>query len=399
MEFRPIKKLDWYIIGKFLTTFFFAIMILAIISCVIDYSEKVDNIVQKKAPFMAVFNYYKDFIPHITALLFPLFIFIATIFFTSKMAYKSEIIAMLAAGVSFQRFLRPYFIGGGFLCLVSLIANHWIIPVANKERVAFEDKYINDANFSVPGDNVHLGIAKDTYVYLHDFNFASKNGTRFTAEKFKGTLMTEKLMADIIQYDTVKHIWHLKNVVIRRNDTMKESITKVAEMDMNYPFVPADLNRSDAIKEALTTPQLISFAATEKLRGRENLNFYYVEEYRRTAQPFAGLILTIIGACIASRKIRGGSGFHLAIGISLSALYIMFLQLSTTFSTKASLNPMLAVWIPNFIFGIVAYVLYRRQAQQVGGAFTRVSNFFFYLVSATRRTTTIKDDKNNPGNQ
>ena len=360
---RLIKKLDWYIIKKFLSTFFFAIMILAVISCVIDYSEKVDNIVQKKAPLATVLNYYKDFVPHITALLFPLFIFISTIFFTSKLAYKSEIIAILSSGVSFQRFLRPYFIGGGFLCVISLIANHWVIPIANKERVAFEDKYINDANYTIPGENVHLGISKDTYVFIQSFNFSNNMGSRFTAEKMSGTLMKEKLMADDIRYDTVKKSWHLHGVVIRRNDTLKESVTNVADMDVKYPFVPADLNRNEAIKEALTTPQLNKFIETEKLRGRENLNFYYVEKHRRTAQPFAGLILTIIGVCIACRKIRGGSGFHLALGIAISALYIMFLQLSTTFATKASLNPFVAVWIPNVLFGFVAYYLYRRQVK------------------------------------
>ena len=358
-----LKKLDWYIIKKFYSTFFFAIMILAVISCVIDYSEKVDNIVSKKAPFIAVANYYKDFVPHITALLFPLFIFIATIFFTSKIAYKSEIIAILSSGVSFQRFLRPYLIGGGFLCLVSLIANHWIIPLANKERIAFEDKYINDANYVSVSDNIHLGILKDNYVYLQNFNFATLTGNRFTAEKISGTLLKEKLMADFITYDSVKKIWHLHNVVIRTNDSLHETVRKIPEMDIKYPFAPLDLNKSDAIKEALTTPQLIRYISQEQLRGRENLNFYYVEKDRRSAQPFAGFILTIIGACIASRKIRGGSGLHLALGIVISAVYIMFLQTSTTFSTKSNLNPLIAVWIPNMVFAGVAYYLYRRQVK------------------------------------
>jgi lipopolysaccharide export system permease protein len=361
-DWRPIKKLDWYIIKKFLSTFFFAILILAVISCVIDYSEKVDNFVSRKAPGIAIANYYKDFVPHITALLFPLFIFIATIFFTSKLAYKSEIIAILASGVSFQRFLRPYMIGGGFLCLISLIANHWIIPIANKERVAFEMRYVNaPENYS--GENVHLGISKNTYVYIRSYDNNTKQGNQFTEEKIEGTLLKRKLMADYAIYDSVKKVWHLHNVVIRTNDSMKESIRHVPQLDMTYPFVPADLNKTDAIKEALTTPELTRYISTEALRGRENLNFYYVEEHRRTAQPFAGFILTIIGACIASRKIRGGSGLHLAIGIAISALYIMFLQLSTTFSTKASLSPLLAVWIPNVMFGVLAFVLYRRQVK------------------------------------
>ena len=356
-----MKKIDWYIVKKFYSTFFFAIMVLAVISCVIDYSEKVDNIVSKKAPLLVVLNYYKNFVPHITALLFPLFLFIATIFFTSKIAYKSEVIAILSSGVSFRRFLRPYAIGGGFLCLVSLLANHYVIPVANEQRIDFENTYINDGNYKYVSDNLHLGIAKDTYIYLQNFNYGNYTGNRFSAEHMQGTLLKEKLMADYVTYDTVKKVWHLHNVVIRTNDTLKEQIKKIPEMEVKYPFTPEDLNKTDAIKEALTTPQLDAYIGTEKLRGRENLNFYYIEKHRRTAQPFAGFILTIIGACIASRKIRGGSGFHLALGIAISAVYIMFLQTSTTFATKASLDPLIAVWIPNFIFGGLAYYLYRRQ--------------------------------------
>jgi lipopolysaccharide export system permease protein len=359
----PVKKLDWYIIGKFLSTFFFAIMILAVISCVIDYSEKVDNFVSKKAPFWTIANYYKDFVPHITALLFPLFIFIATIFFTSKLAYKSEIIAILAAGVSYRRFLRPYIIGGSFLCLFSLVANHWIIPKANKERIAFEDKYINDDNFKYASDNLHLGISKNTYVYLQNYNYSNNTGNHFTEETIKGTLLTEKLMADYVVYDTVKKIWHLHGVVIRTNDSNKESIRNLPEMEKKYPFTPSDLNRTDAIKEALTTAELNQYIATEKLHGRENLNTYYIEIDRRTAQPFAGFILTMIGVCIASRKIRGGSGLHLAIGIIISATYIMFLQTSTTFATKSNLDPLIAVWIPNVIFSVLAYLLFLRQVR------------------------------------
>lgn len=356
-----IKKLDRYIIGKFLTTFFFSIMVLVVISCVIDLSEKIDNITQKKASLSTVLHYYMDFVPHITALLFHLFIFIATIFFTSKMAYKSEIIAILSSGVSFQRFLRPYFIGGGFLCLISLVANHWVIPIANKGRVAFEDKYINDGNYAIPGENVHLAYAKNAYVYFRNFNFSNNQGLGFTAEKVKGTLLTEKLMADDIVYDTTKKTWRLHNVVVRRNDTLKEQVTHIAEMEINYPFKPKDLNRNEALKEALTTPELNEFIATESLRGRENLNMFYVERDRRTSQPFAGLILTVMGACLANRKIRGGSGFHLALGIAISAIYVMFMQFSTTLSTKASLDPLISVWIPNFIFAGIAYFMYRRQ--------------------------------------
>ena len=358
-----LKKLDLYIIGKFMSTFFFAIMILAVISCVIDYSEKVDNFVSKKVPTHDILVYYADFIPHITALLFPLFLFISTIFFTSKIAYKSEIIAMLAAGVSFPRFLRPYFIGGGALCLISFVANHWLIPIANKNRVWFEDTYINENNYVYAGDNIHLGISKNTYIYMQTFNSASKQGNHFTLEKVNGTDLTEKLMADWVMYDTVKKTWHLNNVVIRHNYKDSESLEHIPVMDQKYPFVPSDLIRNEAIKEGLTTPELNRFIANEQLKGRESLSAFFVEKERRSAQPFAAMILTIIGVCIASRKIRGGSGFHLALGIVISAVYIMFLQTGTTFAVKSNLSPFLSVWIPNFVFSGVAYYLYRRQVR------------------------------------
>jgi lipopolysaccharide export system permease protein len=360
MEGSLIKKLDWYIIRKFLGTFLFAIMILAVISCVIDYSEKVEDFVQKKAPVLAIMNYYKDFIPHITALLFPLFIFIATIFFTSQIAYKSEIIAILASGVSFQRFLRPYVIGGGILCVVSLFANNIVIPKADKERIAFEDRYVHNPTY-MSGKNIHLQLSKGLYVYVQSYDYMANMGYRFTAEKINGVNLQEKLWADNVSYDSVKKIWNLKNVTIRYNNGLKEDYKYLNQLDMKYPFTPKDFDEDDAIKEALTTSELNKYIAQEKLRGSENLNAYYVEKYRRTAQPFAGIILTIIGACIASRKVRGGSGLHLALGICISALYIMFLQLSTTFSIKSTLNPMVAVWIPNFIFAGVAYYLYRKQ--------------------------------------
>jgi lipopolysaccharide export system permease protein len=355
-----MKKLDWYIVRKFLGTFFYAILIMAFISSVIDYSEKMDDFMNKKIPMMVILNYYKNFIPHITALLFPLFIFIATIFFTSKMAYKSEVIAILAAGVSFQRFMRPYIIGAGFLCALSLLANHWIVPAANKERIDFEDHQMH-YNVYASEKNLHLRISKTQYIFMENYEFHTNNGRNFTMEEIDGTQLKEKLFADRIEYDSIKKEWKLFNVRIRTNDGLKETLTFQPEMTKKYPFKPEDLEEDDAVKETLTTQQLNAYIEKEKLRGRENLNFFLIEKYRRTAQPFAALVLTIIGACMASRKVRGGSGLHLALGIVISAGYIMALQFSNTFSTKAGLNPLIAVWIPNIIFGIFAAYLFRRQ--------------------------------------
>ncbi|MBS1780141.1 MAG: LptF/LptG family permease [Bacteroidetes bacterium] len=355
-----MKKLDWYIVKKFIGTFFYAIMILAVIACVIDYSEKVDDFVSHKAPAIQILLYFKNFIPHITALLFPLFIFIATIFFTSKLAYKSEIIAMLATGVSFQRFLRPYLIGGGFLCLLSLVSNHFIVPNANKQRLRFEDTYVHNKIYS-SDRNIHLRLSPDLYVYMLYYDYVANTGYFFTAETIEGTDLKKKISADHVNYDSIKHEWKLFTVKIRHNNGLQESLRQIPDTIMKFPFKPSDLEDDEEVKAALTTPELNNYIAREKLRGRESLNFYYVEKYRRSSEPFAGLILTLIGVCIASKKVRGGSGLHLAIGIIISALYIMAMQFSTTFSTKAGLNPLLAVWIPNIIFGGIAYYMYRKQ--------------------------------------
>jgi len=355
-----IKKLDWYIIKKFVGTFFFAIIILAVISCVIDLSEKMDDFVKHKAPFIEILNYFKNFMPYIASLLYPLFIFIAAIFFTSKLAYKSEIIAILASGISFQRFLRPYVIGSIFLGILSLLVNHFVLPVANKQRLIFEDKYVHDARPSADM-NVHLRLSKNLYVYMQSYSNASNMGSGFSAETVDGTLLKERLTAERASYDSVKKIWHLYNITIRKNDGLKESISYASELTHQYAFTPKDLNTDNDIMTSMTTPQLINKIAVMKLRGAETLNLYYVELHRRTSQPFAGFVLTIIGACISSRRIRGGSGFHLALGIAMSAIFMMLMQFSTTFSTKAGLNPLLAVWIPNFLFGFIAIYLYRRQ--------------------------------------
>jgi lipopolysaccharide export system permease protein len=355
-----MKKLDWYIVKKFLGTFFYAILIMAVIASVIDYSEKMDDFMTKNIPASIIFTYYKNFIPHITALLFPLFIFIATIFFTSKMAYKSEIIAILASGTSYQRFLRPYVIGAVFLSFISYLANHLVVPVANKERIEFEDGYMHYNKWASEKD-LHLRVTKDLYIYLGNYEFHTNSGSNFTAEIIEGTLLKEKLIADRIIFDTVKNQWNLTAVRIRTNDGLKETLRFVNDTSIKYPFKPADLEEDDAIKEALTTSQLNTYIDRERLRGRENLNFFLIEKYRRTAQPVAAFILTIIGVCLSSRKVRGGSGLHLALGIIISASYIMSMQFTNTFSTKAGLNPLLAAWIPNIIFGAIAFYLYRRQ--------------------------------------
>lgn len=340
----------------------YAIGIMALISCVIDYSEKVADFVKNHAPASAILFYYLTFIPHITALLFPLFIFIAAIFFTSRLAYRSEIIAMLATGMSFTRFLRPYVYGAVFLGTISLAANHFLIPMANKYRLRFEDQYYKNKILS-SDDNVHLKLSNRLLIYVQNYNYVSNNGNRFVAETIHGNELKERLSAESASYDSVQKNWKLRHVTIHKLNGLQEHLEYVPELIRAYPFTPKDLHTNLAIKEALTTPQLNSYIALQQERGNSSLNFYEIEKHRRTAQPFAALILTIIGACIASRKVRGGSGLHLALGIVISALYIMAMQFSNTFSTNAGFSPFVATWIPNLIFGVFALVLYRRQVQ------------------------------------
>jgi lipopolysaccharide export system permease protein len=357
---RYFKILDFFILKKFLSTFFFAIMILAIIACVIDYSQKVDYFVEHKAPVGAIAFYFLNFIPHITALLFPLFIFISTIFFTSKMAYRTEIIATLAAGVSFQRFLRPYVVGGIILGGISLLANHWVVPIANKNITDFHILYIWSKRVATD-NNVHLRLNPKTYVYIEGYNFNENFGRRLSVETVDGIYLKEKITAERASYDSTKKVWKLTNVVVRKNEGLKETLDVQPEVIRKLPFTAHDLDIDDRVKETMTSPELKRFTERERQRGRESVNFFLIELYKRTAQPFAGFILTIIGACIASRKVRGGSGLHLAIGIMVSAVYMLLFQFAQTFSTNAGLSPLVAVWIPNFIFGIIAIYLFRKQ--------------------------------------
>lgn len=354
------KKLDSFILWKFLSTFLFAILILAVIACVIDYSQKVDDLVKNHAPAWETLLYFLNFIPHITALLFPLFIFISTIFFTSKMAYRSEIIAMLSAGISFKRFLRPYAVGALILGIVSLLANHWIVPLANRNINNFKVKYIWSQETSSP-TNLHLRLSQSIYIYLNNYDYSANTGHWFSAETIDGTLLKKKVMARTASYDSTRKIWVLKDVVIRENNGLKEKLTKLPKLEQKYNFTPKDLDVDEDIKETLTTPKLIAYTNQQIARGNEDVNFFLLERYKRSAQPFAGFILCIIGVCIASRKVRGGSGLHLAIGIVISALYMLLLQFANTFSTNAGLNPFVAVWLPNLLFAAVAYYLYRKQ--------------------------------------
>lgn len=360
-----MKKLDWYILKKFLTTFFFAIFLFAIISVVVDISEKTDDFVKSHLGVKKIITlYYVGFIPHIIALLFPLFIFIAVIFFTSKMAGKSEIIAILASGTTYFRWLRPYMIGGAFLGALLYFANHYVVPRANQIRGSFEAKYIDGNNsynaLISTSNNIYLRVDSFTYAGIYAYDTLTKRGGPVFLYTVKDNTVTENARADALSWDTATKKWKMEALIDRKLFPLEEKVVLDAVRQMNFSFKPYDLSRDKYTKDKLTSPELDRFIRLEELRGSEGLNDLKIERYRRDATCVTVFLLTIIGAVIAGRKLRGGSGVHLAFGFMIAALFIITDRFSTIFSTKGDLPPIIAAWIPNFVFVFVVIYLYRK---------------------------------------
>lgn len=356
-----IKKLDWYILKKFLTTFFFAILLLTFITVVIDISEKADDFVKSGlSTGQIITQYYFGFIPHIVSMLFPLFVFISVVFFTSKMAGRSEVVAILASGISFNRFLKPYAIGAVLLALMLWLSYRYVTPAANKLRTNFQSKYIDNGPRSESNSNTTY-FRNDSLHYgqVSYFDTVSKRGSGFVLQKIDKTRLLENLRAETLAWDTGKKKWKLESVVIRNFDSAgHETIRQQADMFIDLNFKPAELKKSAYTKDILTTPELSDLINKETLRGAEGLNELKVEKYHRDATPFSLLILTLIGVSLSSRKVRGGSGFHLAIGIITAALFILTDRFSTIFSSKGNFPPLLAAWTPNIIFLFVAIYVF-----------------------------------------
>ena len=363
-----LKKLDWYILNKFLKVFFFSIFLFAVIAVVIDGSEKTDDFVRSGFSASEIFTrYYIGFIPHIIALLFPLFVFIAVIFFTSKMAGQTEIIAILASGTSYNRWLRPYLIGGVFLGLFLWISNLYFIPKANIVRGSFEAAYVDSHssyNALIQGStDIYFKVDSFTYAGIYGYDTAAKRGNNFFIYKVEGDKVNYNLRAETILWDTAAKQWLLTEVIERKVFNNREKMDYVSTMHTNFGFLPLDLEKDKYTKDKLTTPQLIKQIKLEEIRGSEVLNELRIERYRRDATPITVLLLTLIGAIIAGHKVRGGSGSHLALGFIIAAVFIITDRFSTIFSTKGNLPPLLAAWIPNIIFVWVVYYLYKKAAK------------------------------------
>jgi lipopolysaccharide export system permease protein len=359
-------KIDWYILKKFLVTFIFCLLLFTVIAVAVDSSEKADDFVTTGLNTKEIINqYYLGFVPYIWSLLFPLFVFIAVIFFTSRMAIRSEIIAILASGTSYNRFLRPYLFGGILLGSLLWLGSRYWIPRANSIRSNFQANYIDKKDptknrvFGNCEKCFYLRTDTNTFVGIRDYDTSSKSARGFFLERVKNNKVVYNLRAETIRWDTASKKWQLINATERNIDSMGEKMMHYPTLTIQLNLKPNELRKDDYLKDKLTTPELVTFIKQEELRGTEGLNALKVERYRRTATPAAVVLLTMIGAVIASRRTRGGSGMHMALGITTAALFIMSDRFSTVFATKGNFPPLLAAWLPNIVFAGVAYWLYR----------------------------------------
>lgn len=359
---RFVKTLDWYIIKKFIGTYIFSIILIIAIAIVFDFNENLSKYTQFHAPMKAIiFDFYINFIPYYANLFSPLFVFIAVIFFTSKLAENSEIISILAAGVSFRRMLRPYMISCVLISALSYYLSSYVIPHGTIIRQNFEAQYRNSKKRTT-ADNVQLQVDRGTIAFIQHYNNNTKQGYGFSLDKFENKKLISHMTASSIQYDTIsdsKYHWTVRGWKIRELKGLREYITSGETRDTLIMMEPADLVYSKGQQETFTSPELKAYISKQINRGSGNVVQYQVEYHKRIASSVASFILTIIGASLASRKRKGGMGLYLGIGLTLSFVYIMLQTISATFAVNANFPPMLAAWTPNIIFAVVAYFCYR----------------------------------------
>lgn len=354
-----LRKLDFYIIKKFLGTFFYAIALIILIVIIFDLSERIDNFIENQAPLNEIlFDYYLNFIPYFINLFSPLFTFIAVIYFTSRMAFNSEIVAILSSGISFRRMLLPYFLSAAILALLSIYLSNVMIPDANRKRLDFEETYFRK-NRQFRERNIHMQIRPGEFVYLESFNERINVGYKFTLESISDGQLTHKIAADRAEWIDSTATWSLRNYFSREIDSIGENLSFGNRLDTVINLSPDDFIQNLREMDAMNFRELQAYIDSERLRGSENIKFYLVEKHRRIAFPFATLVLTLIGVSLSSRKVRGGMGLHLGIGLTLSFAFILFMQVSTTFATNGNLPPVFAAWIPNFIFAALGLYLLR----------------------------------------
>lgn len=355
-----MKKIDIYIIKKFLGTFFLAISLIIIIVIIFDISENIDDLIQSEAPLKEIiFDYYLNFIPYFVNLFSPLFTFIAVIFFTSKMASHSEIVAILSSGVSFGRMLRPYMITAFFLTVMSFYLANFLIPYTNINLLNFKYTYIKNKYYN-DDQNIHMQIAPGSFIYVESYNVDENKGTRFTIEHFNNGVLYYKMSANSIVWDSIKQKWTINNYSIHLINGLEEKLISGVKKDTSINLSPDDFHRKLDNLDVMNFSQLRKFIRDEQLKGSENIRFYEVEKHKRIAFPFATFILTLIAVSVSSRKLRGGIGIHIAFGMALTFTYIMFMRITETFATYGNLPPFVATWLPNLVFTVIALYLIKK---------------------------------------
>jgi len=355
------KTIDFYITKKFLGTFFYAIALILSIVVVFDVSENLDEFLSKEVTVNEiVFDYYFNFIPYFANLFSPLFTFIAVIYFTSKMAYNSEIIAILSSGVSYARLMRPYMVSALILAIFSYSLGNYVIPPATKVMNDFRMKNIDNARIGLERD-IHRQIEPGVFIYMRSYT-QNDVGNNFTIERFDGANLTEKLTADNIRWDAETGKWIINNYWKRTIFDNYELLESGYRIDTTLNMKPEEFRFKKNEMETFKTPELISEIKLMKTRGVNTLE-WEIEKHKRMATPFSTFILTLIGASLASRKIKGGLGFHLGLGLALSFSYILFMQISTVFAISGSTPVFIAMWVPNILYSVIALFVSRWAAK------------------------------------
>ena len=352
-----MKRLDWYIIKKFLGTFFFSIVLILSIAIVFDLTEKMDDFFENQVPLKEILlDYYLPFIPYYMNMFSSLFIFISVIFFTSKLAGNSEIIAMQAAGMSYHRLMLPYFLSAFVLFVLSVILGGWVIPKSSERMLHFTDQYLE--HFTTENArNIQMEVEPGTILHIESFQRRAGIGYRCSIEKFEDKTLVMRITADRIYYDSLEY-WHLEKYTQRAFIGMREEMEQGERKDITLPIIPEELFITIEQAEQMTTPELRHYMERQRQRGSGNVKAFEVEYHKRWASPLGAFIMTLLGVTMSSRKVRGGMGKNLGIGIVLTALYILFSTVSTTFSVNNVMSPFMAAWLPNFVFLAISIPLY-----------------------------------------
>ena len=357
---RLIKHFDAYILKQFLATFFFALLLLLAIVVMFDFNEKIDAMLT--APVKeTVFKYFMNFLPYFANQFAPLFVFISVIFFTSKLADHSEIIAMMSSGISFKRLLVPYMASASVIAAGTLLLALYVIPPANVKRIDYTNQWVKNKRIDY-GENIQLQVRPGVMAHLSRFDNPMKLGYRLSLEEFDGNTLKSRLTAENVKYDTLGK-WRIRNYCIRHFKGLQETMVTGNEMDTMLNFEPKDFLISKNDEEMLTSPQLKSYINKQKARGVANIQSFEIEYEKRYAMTAAAFILTVIGLSLSSRKVRGGMGMNIGIGLLLSFSYILFMTVTQTFAVSGYTSPRVAMWVPNIIYTIIAIFLYRRAAR------------------------------------